>query len=67
MGELKTALKVLRVKHDLTQKEMADKLAVSLTTYSFIENGKSKGKVEFWQRVKEEFHVTAEDLLNMMK
>lgn len=63
---MRTDLKVLRVKNNLTQQEMADKLDVSLTTYSFIENGKQSGKVEFWKKVKEAFNLTADELVKMM-
>lgn len=48
-------LKMLRTDNDLTQEQMAKRLGVTRTTYNNIENGKSKGSITFWLRVKEEF------------
>jgi DNA-binding XRE family transcriptional regulator len=47
----------LRVDHDLTQPQAAEKLGVSTSTYNLIENGKRRGSVEFWQRVQAEFNL----------
>lgn len=45
----------LRVDHDLTQPQAAKLLKVSTSTYNFIENGKRRGSVEFWQNVQSAF------------
>lgn len=52
----------LRVDHDLTQPQAAEKLGVSTTTYNLIENGKRRGSVEFWQRVQTEFNLDGEEM-----
>lgn len=54
---MRTELKVLRVKNQLTQKELADKVGVSLTTYNLIENGSRRGSVKFWQTLQQEFNL----------
>lgn len=50
-----TNLKILRVKYDLTQEEMAVKCGVSRTAYNLIEKGKSGGSGRFWQNLQKEF------------
>ncbi len=50
-----TNLKILRVKYDLTQEEMAAKCGVNRITYHKIENGKSKGSGRFWLAVQKAF------------
>ena len=55
---MRTNLKILRVKHQLTQKEIADKVGVSYATYNLIEQGKRKGSTEFWKRIQERFNLT---------
>ena len=52
----------LRVDHDLTQPQAAEKLGVSTTTYNLIENCKRRGSVEFWQRVQTEFNLDGEEM-----
>lgn len=50
-----TNLKILRVKYNLTQEEMAVKCGVSRTTYCLIEKGKSNGSGQFWLTLQKEF------------
>lgn len=50
-----TNLKILRVKYDLTQEEMAAKCGVTRTAYNLIERGKSKGSGRFWLSVQKQF------------
>ena len=52
---MRVNLKLLRVKYNLTQAEMAALIGVTRTTYCNIENGKSKGSMTFWLAVKREF------------
>ena len=60
-----TNLKILRVKHDLTQEEMAAKCGVTRSAYTRIENGKSKGSGRFWLSVQKQF--PNEDLNELSK
>lgn len=55
---MRTELKVLRVKSNLTQRELAEKLGVSYPTYNLIEQGKRKGSTEFWEAVQKLFNLT---------
>ena len=59
---MRTELKVLRVKSNLTQRELAEKLGVSYPTYNLIEQGKRKGSTDFWHNVKAFFKLEDGDL-----
>lgn len=50
-------LKVLRVKHDLTQKELAEKLGISVPAYNLIEQGKRNGNKELWKKIQSIFNL----------
>lgn len=52
---MRLALKTFRVSKNLTQKQMAEKTGVSISTYSLIESGTRRGSQEFWQRLQKEF------------
>lgn len=54
---MRTDLKVLRVKNNLTQAELAKKLGVSCPTYNLIEQGKRNGSTKFWLNVKAVFNL----------
>ena len=47
----------LRVDHDLTQTEIAEKCGVSVGTYNLIENGKRRGSKQFWQTLQALFNL----------
>ena len=47
----------LRVDHDLTQTEIAEKCGVSVGTYNLIENGKRRGSKKFWQTLQALFNL----------
>ena len=55
---MRTDLKILRVKHHLTQVELAEKVGVSYPTYNLIEQGKRKGSTEFWAKLQKVFNLT---------
>lgn len=65
--EMRTNLKVLRVRNHLTQKEMAKKLGVSRATYSFVENNQRQGTSAFWEAVQRVFDVPDEEMYKLMK
>lgn len=50
----------MRVDHDYTQTDMAERLGVSLATYNLIENGKRRGSKEFWLKLQNEFNLDGE-------
>lgn len=51
-------IKLLRIKHDLTQEELAEKLGVSAKYISAIETNAKKPSLEFYQMVANYFKVT---------
>jgi len=55
---MRTELKILRIKHRLTQAELAEKVGVSYATYNLIEQGKRKGSTEFWAKLQQIFNIT---------
>lgn len=54
---MRLELKVFRFKQKLNQKEIAEKLGVSITTYNLIENGNRRGSQEFWLKLQSEFNL----------
>lgn len=55
----------LRVDLGLKSKEMAEKLGISTTKYSNIENGKVKPSIDFAYKVKEVFNI--DDVMELLK
>lgn len=58
---------MLRVKHDLSQQEMADKLGVARQTYGDIENGNASGSMKFWEAFQVEFSIPDAEMWELMK
>ena len=54
---MRKELKIFRLTNDLTQREMAVKLNVSVSTYNLIEQGKRRGSQEFWLTLQKEFNL----------
>ena len=54
---MRTELKILRIKNQLKQAEMAEKLGVSLSNYNLIENGKRRGSQDFWLTIQRVFKL----------
>ena len=59
---MRTELKRLRVSNFLTQEQMATIGGVSRTQYSFIEQGKRKGDIDFWFALQKKFNLSIEEL-----
>ena len=59
---MRNELKVLRVKHQLTQQQLADKLGVSVVTYNLIEQGKRQGSKDFWAKLQQLFSLADGEL-----
>lgn len=64
---MRTNLKVLRVKENLSQGEAAEKLGFTRATYSSIEGGTRAGSQKFWCKVQETFNVPDADMWPLMK
>lgn len=54
---MRTELRVLRAKHNVTQQEVAKRTGVSITTYHLIENGVRRGSHDFWVKLQKEFKL----------
>lgn len=63
----RTNLRVFRVKHKLSQNEIAEKLGCVRSTYTAIENGKRNGKQNFWSTLQKTFDVPEVDMWELMK
>lgn len=57
----------LRLKHRLTQAEIAAMLGVSRQVYAYIEQGKRSGSADFWAAIQRVFAVKDEDMYKLMK
>lgn len=63
----RTALKVFRVKHKMSQEEFADKIGVVRSTYQSIESGARNGRKSFWDKLQKAFNVDNSDMWELMK
>lgn len=57
MGKPKNRIKELRLKNNLSQKQLADEIGISNQSISFYENGNRKPKIEVWQKLANFFNV----------
>ena len=64
---MRTELKLIRVKNHLTQKEIAERLDITQTTYLAIEKGRRRGSEEFWINLQREFNIPDEKMYSLMK
>lgn len=55
---LRRELKKLRNENNLTQAQMAKRLAMNVSQYNMIENGKRKGSQSFWLDIQREFKLS---------
>lgn len=60
-------LYMLRCGLRLSQEEMGKKIGVSRATYAFVESGKRKGTVAFWEGFQKAFDVPITELPKYMK
>ena len=58
-------LKLLRIRLDLNQTEMAKRCKVNRATYSLIELGKQAGTANFWLNLKNEFNLSPNEVWMM--
>ena len=57
-------IKSIRLEHNLTQKELADKLGVTYQAVSKWENGKNVPDIGIMKQLSEEFNVNIDEILN---
>ena len=57
-------IKTLRIENKLTQKELAEKLNVSLKTISHWESGYTEPSIDFIKKLKKFFNVSYEEILD---
>ena len=60
---LNKALRLIRVFHDLNQKDLADKLGISNSYLSEIESGKKTPTLEVIEKYSEVFHIPSSSIL----
>ena len=62
MSKLRTIIKELRVKFDLTQKDLADKVGVRRETIVFLEKGKYNPSLKLAYDIAKVFESTIEEV-----
>lgn len=55
-------LKILRLEHDITQDQLAEKIGISKGAYALIEQGKRVGSDKTWLKLQEIFNLTGEQV-----
>lgn len=64
---MRTNLKVLRVKNNLSQESMSQRIGCTRATYSAIECGKRNGRKTFWKDLQSVFGIPDSDMWELMK
>lgn len=65
--QTRTNLKLLRVKHHLTQEQMAERIGCTRVNYSTIESGVRNGRDYFWMCLQKAFDIPDEDMWKLKK
>lgn len=60
-------LKIKRIENRMTQKEVAERLGISIPAYSFLESGKRKGRLELWIQIQNLFHISDAEMWQIVK
>ena len=58
-------MKLLRIKKNITRKQIAEYTGVSYQTISMIENAQRKGTFRFWMKYKQLFELSDEELIKL--
>lgn len=53
-------LKILRIEHSISQKELAEKIGISTGAYALIERGVKTGSDKTWLKIQEIFNLSDE-------
>ena len=64
---IRTNLKIFRVKQGLSQEDMAKRIGCIRPTYSAIENAKRTGRKAFWSDLQFAFGLTDDEIVELMK
>lgn len=64
---MRTQLKLRRVAMHMTQEEAADAIGCSRETYHKVENGTHHGSIPFWSGVQKAFHISGEQMWEVMQ
>lgn len=64
---MRTNLKVFRVKKNMSQDAIAEKIGCRRSTYSAIEKGNREGKQKFWNDLQKAFDIPDSDVWQLMK
>lgn len=64
---MRTNLKVFRVRKNLSQEKMAERIGCKRVTYSTIENGVRNGRQTFWNKLQKAFDVPESEMWELMK
>ena len=60
-------MRILRIKHKMTQADVAEKIGICLSAYNKIENGKRVGTLETWKKIQKLFDLGDEEMWSLMK
>lgn len=60
-------MKILRITHNMTQSDVAEKIGISLSLYNLIENGKRVGSIETWKKIQKLFSLSDKEMWSLMK
>lgn len=60
-------MKILRITHNMTQSDVAEKIGISLSLYNLIENGKRVGSIETWKKIQKLFSLSDKEMWSIMK
>ncbi len=60
-------MKIVRITHNMTQSDVAEKIGISLSLYNLIENGKRVGSIETWKKIQKLFSLSDKEMWSLMK
>ena len=60
-------MKILRITHNMTQSDVAEKIGISLSLYNLIENSKRVGSIETWKKIQKLFSLSDKEMWSLMK
>ena len=60
-------MKILRITHNMTQSDVAEKIGISLSAYNLIENCKRVGSIETWGKIQKLFSLSDKEMWSLMK